>query len=441
MQNDFPLIKIKKDSPYAPLYDETDGHFIILITGGRGSAKSFNSTLFISRLSFEKGHKILFSRYTMSAAAISIIPEFLEKLEMDGTHSFFNVTKSEIINKFSGSEIIFKGIKTSSGNQTANLKSINGITTFVGDEMEEWISESDYDKLRLSIRKKGIRNRVILILNPTTSDHFIYKKYIEKTHRIVEIDGVEVQISTHPDVLHIHTTYLDNVQHLSDEFLKDVERIKHESLEQSKDENGVVQKHLFNKSKYAYQIIGKWADVAEGVIFTNVSEGKFDDSLPYGYGMDFGFVIDPDTLIKCAVDEKQKKIYLHEEYYDRKQLSTEGLSEMIKSRIGKPNDLIVADSAEPRLISDLRASGLNIEPCQKGAGSVTAGIMKMQEYEIIVTPESHNLKKEFRNYAWNDKRAGIPNDSDNHGIDSARYISQKLIRKPNNNLRQIASLL
>ena len=99
---------------------------------------------------------------------------------MEGTQEYFIVSNNEIINKFSGSQILFRGIKTSSGNQTANLKSIQGITTFVGDEMEEWESEDDYDKLILSIRQKGKQLRVILILNPTDVEHFIWSKYIEK---------------------------------------------------------------------------------------------------------------------------------------------------------------------------------------------------------------------------------------------------------------------
>src|SRR5690606_32526813 len=114
----------------------------------------------ISRLTFQKGHKVLYSRYSMKSADISVIPEVRGKIELDGVLDKFTITSDNITNNFSGSEIMFRGIKTASGNQTANLKSIEGLTTFVGDEMEEWQSEDDYDKLILSIRKKGIQNRV-----------------------------------------------------------------------------------------------------------------------------------------------------------------------------------------------------------------------------------------------------------------------------------------
>jgi phage terminase large subunit len=232
--------KIKVNPKYRPLYTNKD-KFIFLVTGGRGSAKSFNVSTFTERLSFEAGHKILFSRYTMSSADISVIPEFKQKIDLDGYAHHFKVTNQDIINLFSDSEIMFRGIKTSSGNQTANLKSIQGLTTFIGDEMEEWQSEDDYDSLILSIRTVGRQNRVILIMNPSDEEHFIYQKYIKDTHRIEVIDGVEVQISTHPNVCHIHTTYLDNLEHLAQNFIDEINEMKAKNLK-----------------KYGHKVIGRW---------------------------------------------------------------------------------------------------------------------------------------------------------------------------------------
>ncbi|WP_234367653.1 phage terminase large subunit, partial [Parabacteroides pacaensis] len=231
---------------YHPLYEDKE-KFIILITGGRGSGKSFNASAFIERLTFEMTpiektvHQILYTRYTMVSAGMSIIPEMMEKIELDGTTKYFKTTKTDVVNRMTSSRIMFRGIKTSSGNQTAKLKSIHNITTFVCDEAEEWTFEVDFDKIMLSIRQKGIQNRIIIIMNPTDSNHFIYKKYIEKTHKLVEIDGVQVQISTHPNVLHIHTTYFDNIDNLSPQFLDEVRRMKEE-----------------NPEKYAHTVIGSW---------------------------------------------------------------------------------------------------------------------------------------------------------------------------------------
>jgi phage terminase large subunit len=243
---------INSQDVYDPLYTDKE-HFVFLITGGRGSAKSFNGSTFVERLTFKAGHVILYSRYTMVSANVSIIPEIKEKIELDETEKYFSIANNDVINNFSGSKILFRGIKTSSGNQTAKLKSIKGLTTFVCDEAEEWVSEDDFDKIVLSIRQKGIQNRVIIIMNPSDINHFIYKKYIEKTHRFINIDGIDVQISTHPSVLHIHTTYLNNIENLSVEFLDEIQRMKE-----------------MDPKKYAHVVIGRWADIAEGVIFKKI---------------------------------------------------------------------------------------------------------------------------------------------------------------------------
>ena len=430
---------------FQTMYTDKD-HFIILVTGGRGSGKSFEVSAFISRLTFQKGHKVLYSRYTMKSADISIIPEIRGKIELDGVSDKFTIKSEDIINNFSGSEIMFRGIKTSSGNQTANLKSIEGLTTFVGDEMEEWQSEDDYDKLVLSIRKKGIQNRVILIMNPSDDSHFVYNKYIRDTHRIEVIDGVEVQISTHPNVLHIHTSYLDNLEHLSDNFLYEIDEIKRNSQKQAhqaaisevgaepgpnqsgeswRNKYDKAYNKAFQKTKYAYVVIGRWADIAEGVIFTDWEEGAFDESLPYLYGQDYGFSIDPTTLVKVAVDERRKRVYVKECFYTNTPLKTEGVYNMTLANIDSKNDLIVGDSAEDRLIADLEEMGLNIEECEKGPGSVKAGIADLMDYTIVVAPDSPNIKRELKTYVWSDKKANIPVDANNHTIDPIRYAKRR----------------
>lgn len=385
----------------------------------------------------EAGHKVLYSRYTMKSADISVIPEIKGKIDLDGVSQHFTVKSEDIVNEYSKSEIMFRGIKTSSGNQTANLKSIEGLTTFVGDEMEEWQSEDDYDKLILSIRKKGIQNRVILIMNPSDDEHFVYKKYIQDTHRVEVIDGVEVQISTHPNVLHIHTSYLDNIENVSETFLAEIAEIKRKSEKQAhqaaiaeftdinSEEYKRAYHRAFQRTKYAYVVIGRWADIAEGVIFTDWEEGDFDESLPYLYGQDYGFSIDPTTLVKVAVDERRKRVYVQEKFYSKSQLKLQNVYNMNLAYLDYPNDLIIGDSAEDRLIADLAGLGLNIEECDKGPGSVKAGIADLQDYTIVVSPDSPNIKRELKTYVWSDKKANIPVDSNNHTIDPIRYAKRR----------------
>lgn len=397
-----PVFNIKPQLPYKILYEDAD-KFVILITGGRGSGKSFNISTFIERLSFESGHIILFCRYTMVAASMSVIPEFQEKIELEGTDEFFDITNKDIINNYSDSKILFRGIKTSSGNQTARLKSIKGLTTFVCDEAEEWTSESDFDKIMLSIRQKGIQNRIIIIMNPTDSNHFIYKKYIENTHKLVEIDGVQVQISTHPNVLHIHTTYLDNIDNLSPQFLGEVRRMKED-----------------NPDKYAHVIIGRWADVAEGAVFKKWGIVKEfpRECKKVGIGQDFGFTNDPSAAVRCGIIDN--RLYVDELFYE-----TDMLSSAIANRLKPFSMKVFADSQDPRLIQEIKNRGVNIYPVDKFPGSIKAGIDKIKDMELFVTERSYNLITELRKYVWDKDKDGNyinePVDEYNHLMDAIRY--------------------
>jgi len=385
-------------------YLGSDSRYFI-VTGGRGSSKSFSITTFLCLLTRDNGHIILFTRYTLVSASISIIPEFIEKIEMLGLSDEFIITKDEIINIKSGSKIIFKGIKTSSGTQTANLKSLQGVTTWVLDEAEELTDEDTFDKIDLSIRHKTKQNRVILILNPTTKEHFIYNKFFES--RGVEAGSTLIK----GDTTYIHTTYLDNLPNLSQSFLTQVDYIKEHRPE-----------------KYKHQIMGGWLEKAEGVIFNNWSIGKFLNCGTVVFGQDFGFSNDPSTLIETSIDKANKRIYIRLHFY-KAGLTTSDIYFLNNQFAG--DSLIVADNAEPRLISELKAKGLNMIEAVKGQGSVTLGIALLQDYDLIVDEESIDLHKELNNYSWLEKKSKTPCDNFNHAIDALRYAVTYQLENPN----------
>jgi len=379
---------------YKPLL-ENDTRFFI-ITGGRGSSKSFGVGTFSTLLSYEANHKILFTRQTMTSAHLSIIPEFQEKLDLFNVNDHFEINRSVILNKLSKSEIIFKGLKTSSGDQTANLKSLQGVSTWILDEAEELVDESTFDKINLSLRTKGVQNRIILILNPASKEHWIYKRFFQDAGVDDNFSGIK------GDVTYIHTTYKDNEDHLDESFLNEVNHIR-----------------LTNPVKYNHVILGSWLDKAEGVVFTNWKYGKFNpDGLQVTYGQDYGFSIDPTTLVGVAIDKKRKIIYVKEHLYKPK-LTTSQIAYINLEICGK--SLIVADSAEPRLIDELYRKGCNVVGAEKGAGSISLGIALLQDYEIIVDNDSINIGKEFNNYVYADRGSKLFVDNFNHAIDSIRY--------------------
>jgi len=394
--------KLNLNKKYQALFNSDSRYYVI--TGGRGSGKSFATNTFLVLLTYEKGHRILFTRYTMTSAGMSIIPEFIEKLELMGILDQFTVTKTEIINNLTGSSIYFSGIRTSSGDQTAKLKSIQGVSSFVLDEAEELTDEESFDKIDFSIRAKNVKNRCILILNPTTKENWIYQRFFQ--NRGVP-DGFN---GTKENITYIHTTYLDNLEHLSESFVKQINDMK-----------------VRRPEKYKHQIMGGWLQRAEGVIFTHWNIGKFNTEIDSIFGLDFGFSVDPSALIEGAIDKTRKIIWFKEHLY-KKGLTTSQIYDACIRKVGR--NLIVADNSEPRLITELKTKeqGLNIVPTIKKKGSILSGIALMQDYQIIIDSNSINLIREFNNYSW--KLTGsIPQDDWNHGIDASRYLCQYLLTR------------
>jgi phage terminase large subunit len=383
---------------------QSDSRYYI-VSGGRGSGKSFSVNALLVMLTYEAGHTILFTRYTLTSAYISIIPEFIDKLEQFGSIEHFHITKDEILNKKTGSKIIFRGIKTSSGDQTANLKSLQGITTWVVDEAEELTDEQKFDTIDLSVREKGLQNRVILILNPSTKEHFIYRRFFED--RGVQ-EGSNI---TKDNTTYIHTTYLDNIDNLSKSYIEQIEQMR-----------------LRRPEKYKQQMLGAWLNKAEGVIFDNWTIGEFKRKGVSVWGQDYGFAADPTTLIETNIDTSTKTIYLKECVY-LPRLTTSQIAELNLKHAR--DGLIIGDSAEPRLITEIKAKGCNVQPSIKGQGSVTYGISLLQDYDLVVSPDSTNLIKELNNYRWLERKSNTPIDKYNHLIDAVRYAVGYQLQNPN----------
>ena len=252
----------------------------------------------------------------------------------------------------------------------------------------------DYDTFFHLVQRT--RKQIFADWNPV-SEFWVYEQYINNPQY-------------KEDITVIHSTLLDN-PFLSEAIRKDI------LLRAERDPN---YKRVYLEGK-----IG----MLEGVIYPNWSYGEFDESLLYGFGLDFGFHPDPDAMIKIAIDEKARKIYARECFYLNDLQITDLKNEL---RIHtKPHQLIIADSEDPRMISDIRGSGFNIKPVKKYDGSVIEGIRLVQDYDIITDKESTNLVKELRNHTWNDKKAGIPNKGFNHLLSGIRYFVQSTTaRKP-----------
>ncbi len=223
-------------APYRALFEQRPAWRYAFMTGGRGSGKSWHLAMFLLNLTYEPDHVILFTRWTMESAGASIIPEFVDKIERLGKGDDFAITQKEIVNTKTGSRILFRGIKTSSGNQTAKLKSIQGVTTWVLDEAEELVDRRTFDTIDDSIRSQLQPNRVILSLNPSSVDHFLHGLFVT---------------SRRPDTLYLHTTWEDNRENLSESFLAKIEQTRTD-----------------NPARYAHIYAGQWRREVSGLLWT-----------------------------------------------------------------------------------------------------------------------------------------------------------------------------
>lgn len=272
------MARIELCEAYTPLLVGTPGTRYVIVTGGRGSGKSFAVTLCLAMLLREPGYRVLFTRYTLTSARDSIIPEFLEKVDLLGCGREFEATTQDVRHAC-GSEILFRGILASSGNQTAKLKSLHGINIWVLDEAEELDDEETFDKIDLSVRDMRRPNLVILVLNPCHKAHWIYRRWFQDVQP--EFCGVR------DGVTYIHTTYLDNKEHLPDGILDAAEAAR-----------------ATNPMRYARVFLGHWADEVTGALWT----WEMIDGHRYRTGAlpDFARVVvavDPAVTAKATSDE------------------------------------------------------------------------------------------------------------------------------------------
>ena len=360
---------MKINKKYEPLW--TTKKRYIVIYGGRGSAKSFAVNVFLNQLLLEKGHNILFTRYTLRSAEISIIPEFREKTHLLNIQDKINFTQS-VVTCTNGNILYFRGIKTSEGIQTASLKSIPNLTTWVMDEAEELPTKDIFDTIDNSIRKIGAQNRVILVLNPSNKASWIYKEFFEKKR---------------DDVEYIHTTYLDNIDNLSQSFIDKANETRLKDID-----------------AYNNIYLGEWANLAKGLIYNyNVVDCDTIQDNNVVYGFDFGYSSSYMALVKCNIVGEQ--VYISQLLYVRGKIISELLPDLFRL-IPNKNHEIWCDSARPESIEELYKVGFNAKSYGKGAGSIVDGIAAVKKYILNIDYNSLDLLNEIKQYRWKEDKNG-----------------------------------
>lgn len=312
-----------------------------------------------------------------------------------------------------GNEVISKGFKKSSSNQTAKLKSIAGATDVLIEEGEE-TAEEDFNQLDDSLRTTKGNIQMIKIFNPPHKDHWIIKRWYNliaaETIHGKDFEGYYVAIPKEdPSLLSIHSTYLDNLANMNETTIANFRRYRETNFEY-----------------FATMVMGLVSEGMKGLIFKKwqpCSNREFNE-LPYPsfYGLDFGFSSDPAALIE--IKAHNDNVWFRELMYE-----VGYTNPMLAERFGtlglSKKDEIFADSSEPKSIEELVRLGWNVKPAVKGPDSIRAGINFLLSKNVHYTDDSMNLTKEKEAYRWaldvNKNPTDKPVDEKNHLIDAGRY--------------------
>lgn len=419
----FELLEAKKqleNNPNSEYWQKLSKVDTVCISGGRDSGKSFASSTFDVIAASQYNHRILSTRYTMSSTDNSITKSVDERIEMLGKQGLFDFSKNTYTCKEGKGYIAITGQKTSSGNQTAKLKSLEGFSIFKTDEAEELKRYEEWVKIKRSMRATDVQCLSILIFNPPTREHWIAQKFYEGVP-----DGFNGVID---NILYIHTTYMDNgKENMAEHNWNEYEALRKDYelyLETDPDERELLpNKVIENYKDYKHTILGGFKEKASGVVYPVFEYAEFPTELDYVFGLDFGSN-DPDALTKVSVDHSTKSIYIKEEFFSNN-VSVDGLLKILMDRCGY-SDLIVADSAERRLINDYYNEGLNIKKAYKQEKHQQ--LKHLKGWNIYIDPSSFNLKKAFNNYRWHDEKAGVVLHEWSDLMDSWRYAAYDLIR-------------
>jgi len=351
---------------------------ICILQGGTRSSKSYSALqwLLVRALS-EPNIVISIVRKSFPSMRVSIMRDWqtiLKELEIWNEESW---SATEHIYTFdNGSMVEFMSIDSSEKRKGSSRDYL-----FI-DECNE-LSREDYFQLFIRTRIK-----TIIAYNPSFgTNHYIFN-----------------EIQTHPESDLYISTFKDN-PFLEVSIIEEIERLK-----------------TINPEYYKIYGLGLPGNNV-GTIFTiGIVDETPEDAEFIAFGMDFGFSIDPSTLV--CISKRDKDLYIDELLYKKGLVTADIIKHLTDLDIGRNE--IWADSAEGRLIEEIYRSGFNIKPVKKGKDSIRMGIDLMQQYKLNVTKRSTNTIQEFSEYVWmvdkNGNFENVPVDYSNHSIDAIRYV-------------------
>ena len=387
------------------IYDNLQDYskFIEVWYGGASSGKSHGvvqKVVLKSLLNWRYPRKVLWLRKVDRTLKDSIFADVLDCLSRWQLLALCKVNNSDrTITLPNKAVFLFKGM-----DDPEKIKSIKGLSDVVMEEASEFTLD-DFTQLTLRLREpKHPQRQLYAMFNPVSKVNWTYKQWFDPN---VEID--------HDRVIIHHSTYKDN-RFLDADNIATIENLKRT-----------------NPAYYKIYTLGEFATL-DKLVFPVFEKRRLHATdlvdIPSYFGLDFGFVNDPSAFIHVKVDQKNKRLYVLEEYTKKGLLNNE-IARVIK-QMGYSKEVITADAAEQKSIAELKRDGIErVRPAKKGPDSVIQGISFLQQYELVVDDRCVKLIEELENYTYQKDRAtneyiNKPVDSYNHCIDAIRYAVEEI---------------
>ncbi len=387
---------------YKPLFELNERYFILM--GGRGGGRSTVASQYVNaRLVAPEYFRCAIMRYILGDIRNSIYREITDRAEENEIDEQLMINDSLMKLEYGDNSINAVGFRKSSSDQKSKLKSLASYNCVIIEEADE-IPEEDFMQLDDSLRTVKGDIKIILLLNPPAKTHWIIQRWMKLLDS--EQKGFyDYQLKDDVnDTVLIKSDYRDNILNIAEQSVSQYEAYR-----------------VTKPNHYWNMVRGLVPETVVGKIYSN---WQIVDSVPHEarlerYGLDFGYSIDPSAIVALYYYNGG---YILDEIAYLKELSNKRLADVL---LNVPQALVIADSAEPKSIDEIKLYGVNIIPAVKGKDSVKQGIQFVQDQKISVTRRSKNLLKEYENYAWDtDKDGNTINEPIgilNHCMDAIRY--------------------
>ena len=367
-----------------------------LCVGGYGSSKSYHIVLKLISKAFNEKRKILVVRKTLESireSCFDLFVEILEEMNLRGKKKGqCIINKNPMQIRFSnGSKIIFKGMD---GN--LKVKSINGVSIVWMEEASE-LEYSNFKELLFRLRVPNLKIHFILSTNPVTTQNWVFRHFFKQmddkgNYRTVLDDKILYERRTVvKNNVYYHHSLPDDNQFLPDGYIEQLEEI----ASYDPDLHRIARLGQFGTN--GVRVLPQF-QVAE----THKSVRDIVDRLPEKFhfnGMDFGFETSYNAILRTAVDDKNKILYIYGEYYKNKMTDDKTAVELIE--MGWNKIPITADCEDPKAIFFYQQSGFKMRKCKKWAGSRLYNTRKIKRFkQIICSPDCHNTVRELKELVY-----------------------------------------